>query len=125
MNLKEYAEGAARTCSDLGQKTANDLHMILGMVTEIGELSDVYKKFMAYGKTKDMVNVREELGDLMFYIVNFCTMNNLDLESIMEANIAKLTIRYPEKFTEERANNRNLNKEREVLNKLMPESEPE
>lgn len=118
MNIKTYTELTERTCANLNNPLLDNLHMILGMVTETGELADVFKKNMAYGKEIDWVNTQEEIGDLMFYIASFCRINNFDLESILENNIKKLMTRYPNKFTKEDAINRNLQAERKVLEEL-------
>ena len=115
MQIKEYCEKSKNTCADLHYREKNNLHMILGMLTEVGELADVYKKKLAYDKEIDIINVKEEIGDLMFYISNFCRMNNFDLEEILEKNIEKLKTRYPEKFDSYYAINRDLNKERDIL----------
>lgn len=117
MNIKEYSEAIKRTKADLKYKEKDNLHMVLGIVTEAGELADVFKKNMAYNKKIDWVNVAEELGDLMWYICNFCNINNLNIEEIMGVNVEKLKSRYPEKFTDEKANNRDLQREREILEK--------
>jgi NTP pyrophosphatase (non-canonical NTP hydrolase) len=113
--LYEYEEWTANTCAQLTTSELDDVHMLFGMMTEVGELVDVFKKNMAYGKEIDWFNVEEEIGDLMFYIASFCRMNDLDLQEIIETNIAKLETRYPEKFSKEKALNRNLNKERAIL----------
>ena len=115
MDQKEYTKGVMRTVNVLDTPLLNQLHMTLGMVTEAGELADAFKKHIAYNADIDWVNVEEELGDLMFYISAFCFMNNLDFEKILERNLAKLRVRYPDKFSEKRAKKRNLKKEREVL----------
>lgn len=115
MEYKEYQKEAQRTCAKLANNSTDNIHMLLGMQTEIAELADVFKKKLAYGKPIDWVNVKEELGDLMFYIANFCTINGLDLEEIMETNINKLRARYPEKFTQENALKRDLENERKIL----------
>ena len=117
MNLEVYKKEAKRTLSMCENKLLDDIHMVSGMITESAEIMDVYKKHIAYGKELDLVNVKEEIGDLMWYIVNMCTINNWDLESILETNINKLKSRYPEKFSSENALNRNLKKEREILEK--------
>jgi NTP pyrophosphatase (non-canonical NTP hydrolase) len=113
MEIKEYQVLAGRTRPFLD--SMDNIHMLLGMTTEVGELIDTYKKNLAYGKSVDIVNVQEEVGDILWYIVNFCTINNLDISKIMEVNIDKLSYRYPEKFTKELAIKRNLEKEREIL----------
>lgn len=115
MEIKEYQESSKRTNADLGSVLMNELHMVLGMQTEVAEIADVYKKHIAYGRDLDLVNVKEEIGDLMFYVVNLCNTHNWDLRDIMKTNIDKLKARYPEKFTNENAINRNLDVERQIL----------
>jgi NTP pyrophosphatase (non-canonical NTP hydrolase) len=115
MNLEEYSIAVESTRADLEVESLDDLHMVLGIASESGELVDVFKKWLAYGKEIDWVNVQEELGDLMWYIVGMCNINGWDLEDILEQNAAKLKTRYPNKFEETKALNRDLDKEREVL----------
>ena len=115
MNIKEYMIEASRTCPDLGSDLNNQLHMAIGSSTESNELLDVYKKRFAYGKEIDKVNVNEEIFDCFWYLVNLCRMLDIDIEKGLQTNIDKLRVRYPEKFTEENANNRHLDAEREIL----------
>lgn len=119
MNLKEYSKLASRTDAPLDGNYGklHSVHMVMGMMTEVGELVDVYKKNLAYGKPIDEVNEKEEIGDLMWYIANHCTNKGWDLEEIMATNIAKLQARYPDKFTNEKAINRDLLTERKILEK--------
>jgi NTP pyrophosphatase (non-canonical NTP hydrolase) len=115
MNLKEYCNWTGNTCAKLETLFEDNIHMLFGMMTEIGELIDVYKKDLAYKKPIDIVNVKEEIGDIMFYIASFCRINNLNLDEIISTNVKKLESRYPERFTEYHANNRDLDKERSIL----------
>jgi len=197
--LAEYQQLASRTCPDLGSLKLNAFHMNSGVKTEVGEAIDPIKKFIAYGKPLDIVNVGEEMGDICWYIANkarmflsaevldrswhtqesfnkysidfektfskdlenfenekvkmiavanlissidsndadidsfsekssvgvpsliiinkCCELLNLDFWQILTNNIEKLQIRYPEKFTEEAALNRDLEAEREALEK--------
>jgi NTP pyrophosphatase (non-canonical NTP hydrolase) len=115
MNINDYQLKAARTCTKIDGAIMDDLHMVLGMQTEAAEIADVYKKHIAYKKELDLVNVKEEIGDLMWYIANMCNMHGWDLREILDTNIAKLEARYPEKFTEEQAINRDLVTERQIL----------
>ena len=48
-----------------------------------------------------MDHVTKELGDLLWFIAEYCTDLNLGLEDVMERNIEKLRARYPEGFDEE------------------------
>jgi NTP pyrophosphatase (non-canonical NTP hydrolase) len=187
-SIPEYQDLAARTCPNLPVKHQNERHMNLGVITEIGEVLDIFKKNLAYGKPIDVVNLGEELADIAWYVVNKCRFNQfllednfteviaevkelldtkmfleqglskeiktealmhpilqsycgpvdsifnapivqlailaniaewfeLDFFQLLTNNIDKLKVRYPEKFTEEAALNRNLEAERTELEK--------
>jgi NTP pyrophosphatase (non-canonical NTP hydrolase) len=119
MNYKDYQNESKRTCPKLSDNLrkglADELHMVIGISTEAGELLDAYKKHFAYGKELDKVNVGEEIADILWYISNLCRLLNIDLEEMLQRNIDKLKARYPEKFTQENAINRDLNVERKIL----------
>jgi NTP pyrophosphatase (non-canonical NTP hydrolase) len=125
MKTEEYFNEASRTCPSLGTEvlggrdinTIDNIHMVLGMQTEVAELSDVFKKHLAYNKPIDWVNVEEEVADAMWYIANFCRINNINFEKILQNNIDKLRKRFPDKFSEEQAINRNVDVERIELEK--------
>lgn len=117
MEIEEYQKKSRRTLSKLNSNLEDNIHMTLGLVTEAAEIADVFKKKLAYNKEVDWVNVKEELGDIMWYVSNMCNINGWDLRDILAVNINKLQIRYPEKFTNENALNRNLTIEREELEK--------
>ncbi len=119
MEYKDYQKESKRTCPNLNDQLrlglADEMHMVLGISTEAGELLDAYKKHFAYGKELDKTNVGEEIADIMWYVSNLCRMLNIDMEEMLQRNIAKLKARYPEKFDEIKALNRDLEKEREIL----------
>ena len=124
MNIKDYVANAivteTRKHGEIERRLGSDqlqraLHSAMGMSTEANEVLDALKKAVFYGKDLDIINIYEELGDLMWYIAIMCDTWGFDLENIMEMNIKKLKARYPEKFDEERANTRDLRKERKVL----------
>lgn len=180
MTYQEYQIAASRTCVSLATTELDARHMFLGVFSELGEMVDIYKKELAYGKTIDTVNLSEEWADVSWYLANEATRlkailtvkkvdlfpyiviedaffamlhgflnhqdlersHNISLESMqfniihcfnqwvnvgkslkidtnkaLENNIAKLKARYPEKFTQEAALNRNLDAEREQLEK--------
>lgn len=115
ITIEEYQQLSQRTNAKLENSTLDNLHMCLGLQTESAEISDVFKKHIAYGKDVDWVNVKEELGDLMFYVVNMCNINGWDLRDLLQTNIDKLRLRFPEEFSQEKATNRNLELERKIL----------
>ncbi len=99
------------------QEQAQIMHAAMGMVTEAGEFIDAMKKLTIYGKPLDRTNLVEELGDVMWYVALACRTLNVSLEEVMDRNIAKLRARFPEKFTSEQALVRDLDAEREALEK--------
>lgn len=119
MNYKNYQEESKRTCPNLSDNLreglSDELHMVMGISTEAGELLDAYKKHFAYGKELDVVNVGEEIADIMWYVSNLCRIKGINLEEMLQRNIDKLKARYPDKFSQEKALNRNLDKERDIL----------
>lgn len=127
MTPAEYQRDAERTESKLSDLvghredssivTINSriLHAIMGMVTETGELMDLLKKHIFYGKLYSKAQLEDELGDTIWYLILLCNALGISMEKIMEKNIAKLRVRYPEKFTSENALNRDLKKEEEVF----------
>jgi NTP pyrophosphatase (non-canonical NTP hydrolase) len=91
------------------------LHSALGLVTESAEFADALKKTLFYGKALDKTNLREELGDILFYAALALRALETDFETVMATNLNKLKARYPEKFNYEDAENRDLAREREIL----------
>lgn len=92
-----------------------ELHYITGLVTEAGELADAYKKHVYYGKPLDEQNIKEELGDVLWYLSRYITERGLSFSEIMQANIRKLKARYPEGFDTVKALDRNIAVELEAL----------
>ena len=123
MNFKEYQQGAARTFAENPDKLQpnqfSELHCVIGISTEAGELLDAYKKHIYYKRELDLVNVKEEIGDIMWYIANFCTVMGIELDELLHANLDKLKLRYPDKFDTDKAINRNLEAERNLLSEKL------
>ena len=115
--IEQYQKEASRTFLSKGSRELDVLHCLVGMQTELGELADPYKKHIYYGKDLDKTNVAEELADQIWYAVNLARIENIDLVKALQNNIAKLKVRFPEKFTEQNAIDRNLEAERVELEK--------
>lgn len=100
MTGNEYQFLAARTINyDLTDKE-KEMHALHGMASEIGELHDLYQKEYQ-GHEMDPRHAQKELGDLLWFIAEYCTANGWSLEDVMELNIEKLRARYPEGFDAE------------------------
>ena len=105
MELNEYQKLAARTMNKNLLPLANEYHALHGMVGEIGELHSIYQKSYQ-GHEASEEHKKKELGDLMWFIAEYCTANGWELEEICQLNIDKLKARYPEGFNTEKSLNR-------------------
>lgn len=91
------------------------LHALLGLCDELGELAKAVKAHLIYGKPLDEINLVEECGDHDWYRVLLADALRVGLEESWTRNIAKLRKRYGDKFSADRALNRNLAGERAAL----------
>lgn len=82
------------------------LNGCLGLSGEAGELNDIVKKWIFHKKPLDREHMKKEIGDVCWYIADICHSMGFDLGEIFQMNIDKLKARYPEGFSEQRANNR-------------------
>lgn len=98
-------------------------HAGKGMVTEAAEFTDALKRYLAYGKAYEKVNLIEEMGDQLFYIALACDELNVTLEEVMQKNNDKLKARFGDKFSEEKALTRDLDKEKEALKMICDTSD--
>ena len=97
MTGNEYQYLASRTINGRLDEWELELHALHGMVGEIGELHSIYQKEYQ-GHDVDLEHIEKELGDLLWFIAEYCTVCDLKLEDIMQKNIDKLKARYPEGF---------------------------
>lgn len=65
-------------------------HMATGVSGEAGELSDAIKKGCIYNKEIDVANIKEELGDLEFFMEGVRQAFNITREETLAHNIEKL-----------------------------------
>jgi NTP pyrophosphatase (non-canonical NTP hydrolase) len=96
-------------------RTVRLLHVAMGLCTEAGEFLDVLKKHIFYGREIDTVNLVEELGDTSWYQRVGCDALEISFTEMLLRNVRKLRSRFPEKFTEQAAKERDLEAERVAL----------
>ena len=100
MTPNGYQKLAARTINKNLTIREKEYHALHGMIGEVGEINSIYQK--AYqGHNRDYAHIKSELGDLLWFIAEYCTAEGWVLEDIMQMNIDKLRSRYPEGFDEE------------------------
>jgi NTP pyrophosphatase (non-canonical NTP hydrolase) len=97
-NYRDFVRNLSKPGSVIAEELTPDdchrLHMAVGISGEAGELLDAVKKATIYRKPIDIANIREECGDLLFYIVGILDSIGADLDSVIAENVAKLSLRY-------------------------------
>lgn len=91
MNFQDYAPLALRTVKPMDREPQIK-HALLGMITELGELSDNVKRNFVYGKDLDLVNGKEEIGDFCWYLNLYCQENYIApkmLSDLMQIDLVK------------------------------------
>lgn len=100
MDIQEYQRAASSTDQVPFQTNDPDITglmiPLLGLAGEAGSLLTEYKKFLrdktAYRVFKQRIT--EELGDILWYIANIATKENLGLHDIAIQNLRKVTDRW-------------------------------
>lgn len=99
MRADEYQKLASRTIRAELDSAEQIEHALHGMVGEIGELHSIYQKYYQ-GHPMDTDHCMKELGDLLWFVAEYCTAMGWTLSKVMELNIGKLKARYPQGFDE-------------------------
>lgn len=105
MNFHEYQAAALRTAPEQDQ-IAGLVHAGEGLFTEGGEYMGEVKRCHQYSKplTNEMHDhMVEEIGDVLWYAALACHHLGVSMERVAQKNIAKLQLRFPEKFSGEAA----------------------
>jgi len=68
MKFKDYLKETDKTWNHQEDEKANLDHALLGLLDESGELASAFKKKIGYGRELDVVNVKEEIGDGLFFL---------------------------------------------------------
>ena len=102
MTGNEYQKLAARTINIDLTNQEKEFHALHGMVGEVGELNSIYQKFYQ-GHPISKEHLKKEVGDLLWFIAEYCTIKGWTLEEVMQLNIDKLRARFPEGFEVEKS----------------------
>ena len=101
MELNEYQHLAKSTDqqpegASFGDNPRSILVPLLGLAGEAGELLGEHKKWLRDGDSYKLFpeRVKEELGDLLWYLSNVATKHGLTLEDVAEYNLGKTQRRW-------------------------------
>lgn len=94
----------------LTESKLDALHAILGLISESGELAEpILRWVVGYEVNED--HIVEELGDIHWFMNLMTAALNLTESNIKKQNIAKLRARFPDKFSEADAIDRDVENE--------------
>lgn len=109
MNISEFQTKSTRTLNRGLSDNEQLLNQVIGLVGESGEVLDLLKKYRYQGHDLDKKKLKEELGDVFYYLAGIATAVGLDLGDIAQGNIDKLLKRYPDGFDPQYSVNRDHN----------------
>ena len=110
MTGNEYQQYALRTSSH-GSNGDMVLNGVMGLNGEAGECIDIVKKWHFQGHPLDSKKLKDELGDVLWYVAITAAAIGCELNDVMQHNIDKLRKRYPDGFDVERSVHREADKE--------------
>lgn len=97
MHFAEY-QRAARETSQLSLGGPQSVVApMLGLASEAGSILNVYKRYLRDGIdfAANRELLREELGDLLWYVAAVATACDIDMEEIAKTNLLRTRDRYP------------------------------
>jgi NTP pyrophosphatase (non-canonical NTP hydrolase) len=84
------------------------LNGALGLCGEAGETADIVKKHFFQGHDLDKEDLKNEMGDCLWYIAVLAHSAGIELHEVARYNIEKLKKRYPDGFSFEKSINRQV-----------------
>ena len=81
-------------------REANMLNAALGIAGEAGEFVELVKKRIFHRKDISRDDMIDELGDVLYYCAIMADQIGMDLDEVMERNIAKLRERHGDTYND-------------------------
>ena len=97
---KDY-EASTKRIAEEGN--ARLLHAAMGLSTESSEVLDILKKHLFYGKDLDTAHLKEEVGDVLWYMAIILDKFGWSIDEIAKETQEKLSKRYKNGFTSHEA----------------------
>lgn len=107
MTINEYQQAALRTVNKSLIPAEQLIDGLMGLNGEAGECIDILKKHLFQNHALDVEHMAKELGDVAWYLAVSAKAIGYDLETIMQMNVDKLKVRYPDGFDTEHSLHRN------------------
>ncbi|MFG2394644.1 nucleoside triphosphate pyrophosphohydrolase family protein [Streptomyces lavendulae] len=96
MDFQRYQQAAIKTLQPSADETDPVLVPLLGLAGEVGSLSTAYKKSLRDGPAFEQgkLQLREELGDVLWYVAALADRFGLDLGDVAAASLEKAKDRW-------------------------------
>lgn len=106
--MKTFSEFQLNAFKTWGEPGALPQELVcgLGIAGEAGEVADLIKKEYFHDHDRNPEKIKEELGDVLFYVAICAWLYGFTLDEVAQANTDKLAARYPNGFESERSKNR-------------------
>lgn len=87
MNFRRYCRLAERTNNT--DESQMKLNARMGLMGEMGEVVDELKKHVYQGHELNLANIKEELGDVFWYLAQYMKAENIeyDLDFVIEVEL--------------------------------------
>lgn len=106
LTLVEYQRLAARTLNTALPRDQRLLDATAGLAEEAGEALGLVRKHAFMHHELDVVRLVTELGDALWCLTAAAGALGVSLDEIAAVNLAKLSRRYPEGYSDEASNAR-------------------
>ena len=103
LTLNDYQKLAQRTSNKGLSPDDHLMNGLLGLAGETGECCDLAKKCFYQDGRDIQESLKDELGDVLWDVVEVATAMGWTLEEIARHNVEKLKRRYPQGFEAERS----------------------
>ena len=105
MTLNEYQVLASRTMNKDLSIIQTKLHALHGLSGEVGEIHSLFQKIYQ-GHEMNEEHLMKEVGDLLWFIAELCTVFGWEFDTVASKNIEKLMARFPDGFSISKSLNR-------------------
>lgn len=100
--VKELSDKVREFCEDRDwNQYHNPKDLAIGISTEANELLDIFR-FKNSVEMKELFripsqreHIEEELADVLFFVLRFAQMNEIDIKEALEMKIRKNAVKYP------------------------------
>lgn len=101
MDFSDYQRRVPHTAKLDVRESRGRVELVLGLVTEVGSLAQVYKKHVRDGLPLEgqRETLKQEIGDVQWYIAMIAHSLDLDLSQIAEENLIRTHDRYERAFS--------------------------